>query len=548
MMITEIEDRTKEAEALLDKSETVLHEGNVADGIALAKQGLAIHELLGNKSGAGRAHNILGIVAMNAGSFDSAFEHYRFALDVSLELDHRGRVASTLHNIGMIHHQTGNNPEALDHLYRAQKINEEIGELRHLGHNLVATGSVLLGMGEHTMAIEAFEKSLELYQKLEHASDVASSLSSIGTSYEHAGDNERALDFYLRAEDIYKSNLNEPHTIENFMSLARCLIKLNRLEEALAYTQRVEALEIDRPVNRIGLYDLLATIDITNGDLNSALKHYQRALECSQTFGLRYLEVQLHLHMRDLALKRSDLPSYVTHNDRYNKIKEEIQGTEASIRIAVRSKEREFETRETEYQKHLAVLHSTLPKDIADRVARGEVVNDHFENASVLFLDIVGFTSLSADMNSGDVISMLDDIFSQCDAICARHNVTKIKTIGDSYMAADFGLASSEQRIANSALEMMKIELKELSTMPRVEFRIGIHCGPVTAGVIGKDRLQYDVWGDTVNIASRMESTGESGRIHVSETFRQRCDFVFIPRETIEIKGRGPMQTYWLTE
>lgn len=144
-------------------------------------------------------------------------------------------------------------------------------------------------------------------------------------------------------------------------------------------------------------------------------------------------------------------------------------------------------------------------------MARGGVVNDHFENAAVLFLDIVGFTTISSMLDPQHVIELLERVFKACDAICARNGLTKIKTIGYSYMAVSFAAdaAKSCNDAAQAAIEMNRKESHERT----LAYRVGIHCGPLVAGVIGSERMQYDVWADTVNIASRMESTGEAGRI-----------------------------------
>ena len=153
-------------------------------------------------------------------------------------------------------------------------------------------------------------------------------------------------------------------------------------------------------------------------------------------------------------------------------------------------------------------------------------------------------------------------MFTKCDAICAKHNVTKIKTIGDSYLAVAFPSdGDAAQRAAHSAIEMMNITLNEslnkALNKALVEFRIGIHCGPITAGVIGTARMQYDVWGDTVNVASRMESTSEPGRIHISEAFARLLPATssgdsferplqVLERGEIDVKGKGMMKTFWL--
>jgi class 3 adenylate cyclase len=308
----------------------------------------------------------------------------------------------------------------------------------------------------------------------------------------------------------------------------------------------------------------------------------------------------IHKSLRDLALKQNNLASYVEHNNEYTRITEEVNGKETALKLAMQAKQREIDAREREHAQHMAVLHSTLPKHIADRVARGEQVNDHFDNATVIFLDIVNFTTISDQLPSQEVVQLLDTVFTALDAVCKKHDVVKIKTIGDSYMAVAFDeqpnsriaeqpILSSEQRAASAALDMLHavshIVFPEGSpdgspdSSPEsspLQVRIGLHSGPVTAGVIGKERMQYDVWGDTVNVASRMESTGEPGRIHVSEAFTNSLNTSHPDRATetsppgplssvrggtsspfpvpcslrergaLEIKGKGLMTTYWL--
>ncbi|MCB1491428.1 MAG: adenylate/guanylate cyclase domain-containing protein [Rhodobiaceae bacterium] len=202
-----------------------------------------------------------------------------------------------------------------------------------------------------------------------------------------------------------------------------------------------------------------------------------------------------------------------------------------------------------------ALLLAMLPARIVERLktAPDRRIADRVDKCSVLFIDLVGFTEVASRLKPEEVVAFLDEIFSGFDAACDRLGVDKIKTIGDSYMAAG-GLAvdASEgaRRIGRLALECLEI----VETAPalgdtRMTIRAGIHSGPVTAGVIGDTRVSYDVWGDTVNTASRMESHGTPGRIHVSDDFRELAKpfFSFEPRGAIEVKSLGVRETFFLT-
>ena len=181
------------------------------------------------------------------------------------------------------------------------------------------------------------------------------------------------------------------------------------------------------------------------------------------------------------------------------------------------------------------------------------MIADRVEEATILFADLVGFSAIAARLPPARLVPPLNGIFSEFDALCRRWQIEKIKTIGDAYMAAA-GLpqprADHAQVIVEFALAMLAaLEAGNAASEVPFEIRIGIHTGPVIAGVIGSHRFLYDVWGETVNLASRLESHGAPGRIHVSERTRQllQRDYGFESRGLIDLKGIGTMSTSFLT-
>jgi adenylate cyclase len=206
-----------------------------------------------------------------------------------------------------------------------------------------------------------------------------------------------------------------------------------------------------------------------------------------------------------------------------------------------------------EQKKSELLLLNILPKPIADRLKQGaEIIADDFADVTILFADLVNFTDLSAQMSSIEVVNILNEIFSLFDGLAECHQIEKIKTIGDAYMAvAGLPLPRPDhaQAIAQLALEMQEaIQVQSRERSLPLALRIGIHTGPVTAGVIGRKKFAYDIWGDTVNTASRMESQGVAGQIQVTTTTYKRLQnkFSFTERGLVEIKGKGRMQTYFL--
>ena len=223
------------------------------------------------------------------------------------------------------------------------------------------------------------------------------------------------------------------------------------------------------------------------------------------------------------------------------------------LQYFVRARERALAELDVERAKSERLLLNVLPASVADRLKESDqVIADGFDTATVLFADIVGFTPLAQILPPADAVVLLDRIFAGWDELADRYGVEKIKTIGDAYMVAGGLPAPREdhaEAIADLALEMgAKAERSAGESGVPLEVRIGIDTGPVVAGVIGRAKFSYDLWGDTVNTASRMESHGVPGAIQVTERAYEhlRDRYELRRRGTIEVKGKGPMTTYLL--
>ncbi|AFY37310.1 adenylate/guanylate cyclase [[Leptolyngbya] sp. PCC 7376] len=206
-----------------------------------------------------------------------------------------------------------------------------------------------------------------------------------------------------------------------------------------------------------------------------------------------------------------------------------------------------------EQEKSEELLLNILPAAVAEELKENRhYVAEGFSNVSVLFADIVGFTALSANKKPAEIVTLLNDIFSSFDRLSEIYGLEKIKTIGDAYMVAG-GLPMPQPGhamcMADMALEMLS-EMERLNQVSgyNLQLRIGIHCGSVVAGVIGTRKFIYDLWGDSVNVASRMESLGLPNSIQVTEAFHKKLgdQYCFQQREAIDVKGKGLMQTYFL--
>lgn len=330
---------------------------------------------------------------------------------------------------------------------------------------------------------------------------------------------------------------------------------------------------IIRPLNNDTMSGYALLRDIYNKPAVLLRVDSPRVIYKQGLVGLRYLIVSLfgvglifilatlllleRLVLLRLARLSKDVKSIGTNNDLSMRVfsngADELSSLGETINWMLAALESSLKELKAEREKAEQLLLNILPQPIANRLKKEErTIADSFNEATVLFADIVGFTNLSAHTSPVELVSLLNQIFSAFDRLAEQHGLEKIKTIGDAYMVVG-GIptpgSDSAQAVAEMALDMLKA-IQEFNAINHADFnmRIGINTGPVVAGVIGIKKFIYDLWGDTVNTASRMESQGIPGCIQVTAaTYEHLKDkYEFEPRGAIQVKGKGEMMTYLL--
>ncbi len=563
------------------------------EALALYKQSLAEYERIGVTTGVAAIHANIGNCYRISGDKVAALEHYQRAYDRYSAANHIRGVASVLSNIGgvyteagdyatalryatqcldswiqlsyadgeaqacvllgQIHGNVASYATALEFYHRAYSLLENSSNQFLLTTTISHIGQVYLAIEQFKRAAEYFEKVLLISDELQLPRSQVSAHLNLGIALTHLGDVDNAIAHMTRSLNISKE-IGYPRGITSAtINLAQLYIDQQRFDEGASIAREFDVNDETDPKVKLTIHSIMASVYDHEGtpDLYESALH--SALSLAEQHGLLAEKAALHLRLRDTARKNANFEQYLLHNDEYTQITTQINGKETTQRLTMMEAERTMEAERRERDKERALLYGALPKTVAERMVRGETVSgDHFTHAAVLFADIAGFTSNSANLDASDVVTLLGQVFHEFDRICELHGVTKVKTIGDAYMCfkGDASAEENAQAVAHVALAIVRTTFTWPTGAP-LSFRVGIHIGQATAGVIGTQRLQYDVWGDTVNVASRMESTGEPGRIHVTEAFAEGATphtfaFTFIERGKIDIKGKGFLNTYWL--
>ena len=479
---------------------------------------------------------------LTAEEYPTAVMYANRAYETYMVLGAERSACQAAHMLGILYSFVALFPDALRWTYRALDGYEQIGDETAVALCLHSIGVIYSELDEHALALDYGERALDILERLGQTADAFSVKESIAVSHAKSSEYDVAI---AMLEQVISYGRDNRARLSYFMSIANLVDVLQlaqRFDEAKPWIDQLEAIEISHKSGLISRLIIRAKDLEHDGDLETSTKLLNEALVLADENNKIRKIIELRGLLRDLSQRRNDLASYIEHNNEYLRLNEEFKGREVMQKVAIQDSERKINAERAEHQKQMALLHAIMPEHIAARVANGERILDQHELASVIFCDIVGFTALSESLPSLEVASMLESLFRRFDEICKSHGVQKIKTIGDSYMAVAFEEPIA-QRSADAAIDFLRS-----ATEQNIPVRIGVHCGPVTAGVIGTDRPQYDVWGDTVNVASRMEQASEPQRIQVSQQFANTLNTppTLQLRGTVDIKGKGLMQTYWL--
>ena len=584
-----------------------------SDAIPVVKEMLALCSYLPEdiqSSKIFRCNNILGLLLFELSRSAEGLEYLNRAYDIALALNDKGLLSTITGNLGLLHATLSNDVKALELLTYSEEISKELGKHEHLAIVYDNIATIFNKHGDYSKALEYYTKALEIHQKLNGQDGIGRALGHIGTLYFHIGNLEKAHEYLLEAlrihEEIdYKRGIETWHEV-----LGDVMLKTGKSEHALEHYTK--AIEVNRELgNRFkeGVHiGSVGDVHVHEGRLEEALESYQTALNILEDSELiaEYYDIQLEITKillnpasprYDIAkaetilldslevlhkhnLKSIELAYLGTLSELYKSqhqwektysyyvdsmnVKQDITSDEVLKKIKDFEFQKSYHELEqqrmiemTKLQEKEQLLHEILPSHVADRIIQGETtIAQECHDMTIMFADIVGFTSLSEHLQPTQVIEILNTVYSKLDQLAEHHGIEKIKTIGDAYMAISNDDDADEHK--RRMLSFAKAILHTCTDiiLPNgnaLQMRIGIHSGPTVTGVIGTKKFSYDVWGDAVNTASRMESNGEPGTIQVSrEFYEQAKDYEIIQsmnvfsHKEVAMKGKGIMHTVLL--
>lgn len=397
---------------------------------------------------------------------------------------------------------------------------------------------------DYKAAKHYFDKALKEEQKDPNPHMRGYLLLNIGSLYLSTKDYKNAHKYYLACDkhcEVYQVAVH----VNACTKLAETYLKLDKPAEAMASLQKGKKLAAKQAVKEAELEEVFSTYYEYTGDYKKALKHFRlfnkytvQTQENSSSQSLRNAQIayetEIIQHERDTARKKSD-----ELQEALNEVKHQKQIVEKEKKISE------------------SLLLNILPVSVADELKNnGKAEPKYFDNVTVMFADIKGFTKAAEKLSPAQLVNEIDYYFRAFDEIIGKYKIEKIKTIGDAYLCASgvpVKVKNSATEIVNAAIDMQKFIADTKAQYIKAgklyfEMRIGIHTGPLVAGIVGVKKFGYDIWGDTVNTAARMEQHGEVGRINISQTTQQQIGkkFTTTYRGEIDAKNKGMLKMYFV--
>ncbi len=575
--------------------------------VTIAMKSKELAEKINYRPGLALALKNMGIGYYLQGSYYiDAIKTWQQALEVYQSIGDKTGVANMLSNQGAIYFNQGDDAKSLELHLNSLKISEEINDTLRILTSLVNIGTVYLNKpATYNKALDYFLKSYKLSKAINDQYLIGTSTANLGEIYYKMGNDDTALYYLNQSVKAYEGTEDLPYSV-NYIGRINTRKKnfeeaIKNHKEAYEYSKKLNT-SLDMTQSLVGL----AQAYFAKEDIESAIKTYKQSLNISLPLNFQTEIKDAYEGLTNAYLKQSDFVNAFQYQNLLLAIKDSIYNTatdkklgtlqftfdieKKETQIDLLSKEQELQQQVIQRQKLVRnsfiggfavvlifagiffrqrnkiskekhrseeLLLNILPEQTALELKEtGKAKTKSFESVSVLFTDFKNFTQASEILTPEELVEEINLCYSEFDRIVGRHGIEKIKTIGDSYMCAGGLPVPNETHpidVVSAALEMAafiernkKIRIEK--GQPYFELRLGIHTGRVVAGIVGIKKFAYDIWGDNVNTASRLESSGQIGKVNISETTYDlvKDKFNCTYRGKIEAKNKGLIDMYFV--
>ena len=537
-------------------------QGNYPQAINSFMACLKISEEIGDKKNIGASCGNIGIIYEEQGNYPQALKNYFAALKIDEEIGNKEGIETAYNNIGIIYTHQGNYAEALKNLFACLKMSEELGDKIGVEKSHCNIGEIYRQQGKYSESLNEYFAARSAAEEIGDKELIAGIYCYIGSVYNDKGDYAKALENQLVSLNNFEE-LGE----KNGVAMANIRIgetKLKMQNAAMAKKYLMQGYAVAREIGALDrLRDAsqyLASSDSALGNFKDAYENYKLFVSYRDSLNNGEATNKMLQSKMQYEFDKKEAETRATTDAELKKqklLRNGFVGGFAVVLLFAGVFFRQRNKTKKEKQRSDTLLLNILPAEVANEIkTTGTAKAKAFTMVTVMFTDFKDFTSLSEKISAELLVDEIHTCFSAFDYILHKYRVEKIKTIGDAYLCAS-GLPVSTHTHAtdmlNAAIEIRNFmeerkKVKEARGEIPFELRIGIHTGPVVAGVVGVKKYAYDIWGDTVNIAARMEQNSEAGKINISgNTYDLVKDkFNCLHRGKISAKNKGEIDMYFV--
>lgn len=494
---------------------------------------LRIAEKENNSMWIGNCYNNIGAVYNSLNEIEKSLEYYLKGIEKK-EVTEKGSIelAYSYNNLALIYKKMKNYNQSLNFHFKSLDIKEKKHDTYGIGTSCNNIGNLYIATKDYKKAKEYINRGLQSFQKINNKSGIASSYVNLALVNYMEKNFDKALDFAFKANELALETKNKQYAMVSFGSIVRIYEAKNDYKNAYIYFQKyfsykdsIYNLETSNQINEIQ----------TKYETEKKDKENLLLRKDKQINELKYLKSQYWRRFLIALLALCVVIIFLIFRFYYNQRK---------VNLIIQQ----------EKEKTDQLMLNILPYEIAKELKEtGKAVPQHFENVTVMFSDLVNFTQIASNLKPEKVISELNDLFTEFDSITERHSCERIKTIGDAYLAVSGMPEANEDHAINclkAAIDMIRfIEFRNQNSPIQWAIRIGIHTGSVVGGIVGVKKYIYDIFGDAINLSSRIENHCLPMEINISETTYELVKDYYQFRESnsVSIKGKGEITIYSLS-